>query len=248
MATRAQGRPRRRRVSCHEHVAHPGASVTERPRRRSGEGGASAAVRGRSGRAAPRLAAVRAGGRRHGGRHGLPDRATPSTCRCSATTSGSRPGRVHRTVRTTSPCCTSPYWWEAFWNTVIITVRVGGHRARARHGAGRGDAPHDLRTRPGADLDPHPVRHRHRGGRLQLAVRLDAEHGLPVDAVRRRGAAHRPVAGHRRDHPGRGVEDDAVHGPAAHGRAGPRAGGPAEGGQGRRGVGVAALHRASRCR
>ena len=50
--------------------------------------------------------------------------------------------------------------------------RLGGDRARARHGDRAGHAPRDLRPRPGARGDPDPVRDRHRGRRVRLALRL----------------------------------------------------------------------------
>ena len=63
-------------------------------RRRASRGAAgaqaAAAVGGRAGRAQARLAAVRPGGHRDDRGHRLPDRSTPSGCRCSATTWSSR--------------------------------------------------------------------------------------------------------------------------------------------------------------
>ena len=80
----------------------------------------------------------------------------------------------------------SEFWWEAFWVTLLITVVsvavelvLGFALALVMHRTifGRG-------TR--AYSDPDPVRHRHRGRRLLLAVRLDPGHRLP-----RRSAAVR---------------------------------------------------------
>ena len=143
---------------------------------------------------------------------------------------------------------TSPYWWDAFWNTVIITVVsvaielvLGMALAIVMHRTifGRGS----VRT---SILIPYGIVTVVAAFSWQYA--WTPEHRLPVGALRRRRPAHRPLAGHRRHHPGRGLEDHAVHGAAADGRAGPGARGPAEGGQGRRRHGVAAVHARSRCR
>ena len=73
---------------------------------------------------------------------------------------------------------TDRYWWTAFVVTAGDHRRVGRDRVRARHGAGTGDAPDDLRQGRCAHRDPDSVRHRHRRGVLQLVLRMDAGHGV----------------------------------------------------------------------
>ncbi len=86
----------------------------------------------------------------------------------------------------------SPYFWQAFWVTLIITVVsvaiefvLGMALALLMHRTlvGRGDRAHH---------HPDPLRHRDRGRGVQLAVRLDAQPGIPVLGVRQRRAAHPP--------------------------------------------------------
>ena len=81
---------------------------------------------------------------------------------------------------------TSPYWWQALKVTVIITVISVAIELVLGMVLAIADAPHAVRPGHGAHVDPDPVRHRHRRRGVQLAVRLDAEHRLPVGAVRRR--------------------------------------------------------------
>ncbi len=126
---------------------------------------------------------------------------------------------------------------------------LGDHRAGAGHAAGPADAPHAVRPRHRcaprswcrtASSPSWPRSAGSTPGRRAPAT-------WPRLFGRQRPAdPHRP--GDRHHHPGRGVEDDAVHGPAADGRPGPRPRGPAEGGQGRRGHGLAAVRPGSRCR
>ena len=85
---------------------------------------------------------------------------------------------------------TSPYWWHALEVTAGHHGHLGGHRARARHAAGAAHAPDAVRPRHRPHRRPHPVRDRDRRRRLQLAVRLDAGHRVPVRALPQQRAAH----------------------------------------------------------
>ena len=121
--------------------------------------------------------------------------------------------------------------------------RPGVDRARARHGAspcvmhrvifGRGPVRADR-----AD----PLRHRHRRGRVLVALRLGGRLRLdPAPAGTSERSAARDLRQLHRDHHLRGLEDDAVHGAAAARRPGARTRRAARGGQGRRRHDLAAL-------
>ena len=71
------------------------------------------------------------------------------------------------------------------WVTVFITVVSRRRRARPRHAARARHAPHDRRPRDWCAPRPDPLRHRHRGRRLLLAVRLDPGPRLPGRAASR---------------------------------------------------------------
>ena len=72
----------------------------------------------------------------------------------------------------------SSIWWTAFGDHAVPDRRRRLPRAGARHGAGDRHAPHDRRPRPGPHLGAGALRHRHRGGGVLLALRLDPGHGL----------------------------------------------------------------------
>ena len=207
---------------------NPGATWRRPRRRRTRPRTDGTAVRRRTGRAAARLAAVRARGRRHAGGHGLPDRLRrlPVAAALRPALPGRRPSSSG--WRTTPPCSPPPSGGQAFWVTAVHHRRLGGHRARPRHGAGpgrctaRSSAGDLVRT---AILIPYGIVTVVAAFSWQYAWTPSTGY-LPSCCLGER-PADRAVAGHRCHHPRRGVEDHAVHGPAAAGGTGPGARGPA---------------------
>ena len=129
----------------------------------------------------------------------------------------------------------STTWWKDFFNTLIITVVSVGIElvlgmviALVMHRAifGRG---------PVRDDDPDPVRHRDRGRGVRLAVRVRPDQRLRRPSCRCSSDTAEPfeprAGSFLRHHPGRDLEDDAVHGAAAAGRAGAGARRAARGGK-----------------
>ena len=142
----------RRRGSCREPAtAVPrirGPVVSTPPQRRPRprpSGKTKPAVRGGPGRTSARLDAVRAGRDHHGGGHRVPDRATRSGCRSSATTCASPTRPSSSGWRTTAPCCRRPTGGTRSARHGDHHRHLGRHRAGARHGPGHRHAPHDLR-------------------------------------------------------------------------------------------------------
>ena len=140
----------------------------------------------------------------------------------------------------------SPIWWTAFGVTMFITIvsaflelvlgmvlAIVMHRTIVGRGLVRTSAlvPYAIVTVVAA-----------------FSWRFAWTQDLGYLAAQRVGAADRVLAVDVDHHPGRGLEDDAVHGAAADGRAGAGARGPAQGGLDGRGERLAAVlgdHRAA---
>ena len=71
----------------------------------------------------------------------------------------------------------SPYWWQALWVTVLITVISVARHSGARHDAGHGHAPDAVRQGHGPHGRAHPVRDRDGRRRVRLVLRMDAGPG-----------------------------------------------------------------------
>ena len=74
---------------------------------------------------------------------------------------------------------TNEYWWTAFGVTALITVVTVAVELVLGMGLAIDHAPDAGRPRAGPHGGADPVRHRHGGRRVLLAVRVDAGHRLP---------------------------------------------------------------------
>ena len=245
-----QDRPRRRRLRSTTNCGPT--SKTRSSGKGCSDGGARGHRRQRADplRAPPRLAALRAGGARDAGRHRLPDRLRDRPLAAADRPALPRRGRLRRPRQLHLRA-----QLRALVDRPLQHRLPDGHlgRDRARPGDGdrAGHAPGDLRPRRRPHRGPDPLRDHHRGRGLRLAVRLRPGHRLrqqPAADRRRHGLVRRPLQLLRRDHHGRGLEDDAVHGAAAARRAGDDRRPALRGGEGRRAPAPGSASPASPCR